>query len=216
MYSLINFVAVFLGGLSVFLLLRRERLSCNKAVLLSLLLFASIICFGIKIEPNLETRILKIGFSSIRGIIGACFALVVVYKWQQKQFSKYLKAVIVSLPLMYSVAKLACLYVGCCHGFEYNGLFAIVHDSVGYFPIQPLETLAFAIIYIIGILVYLKRKKLYWLPYAALSAKFVLDFCRAERDGLWLLSWNQTVIIILLILWTIYLKRKRQTQKETN
>jgi len=144
-------------------------------------------------------------------------AMVVTKKWCPKHFDKYLDATIVSLPLMYSVSKLSCIYAGCCHGFEYVGPFAYVHDGGSYFPVQLTEVICFAAIYLISLKVYFskEKKKIPWLPFISLGTKFMLDFCRAERAGLWFLSKNQLMLLIIVALWVAYLVKYKKLAKST-
>lgn len=213
MYALINLIALLLGSISVICLLIRQKVDKKRAACLAALLFMAVLCVGL--DPwHKEDGGFGLGFSSIRGMIGASAVLVTIWKWFPKYFDKYLKAIIVSLPLMYSVSKLSCLYVGCCHGFEYNGPFAYIHDGDSYFPVQLAEIICFAIIYTISLGLFLSKKNVYNLPFLSLGAKFLLDFCRAERTGIWIFSKNQIILLLFAIVWIVYLKKNKAPAKK--
>lgn len=205
MYILINVAAILLGSLSVFCWLRHDKIKPKSA--LALAAFLAVTVFVLGLDLRLKTwPTLKISFSAIRGVIGAGFAIIVVRKYSPKDYAKFLRATIVSLPIMYAISKFSCLYVGCCHGFEYAGPLAYVHDGQSYFPVQLLEIIIFGLLSIVFAIIAKKKHKLYiYLPYVALGVKFLLDFCRAERGGpVSFLSWNQVFLLIIMLVWANY------------
>lgn len=205
MYILINVIAILLGSLSVFCWLRHDKIKPKYALALAAFLAVAIFVLGLDLRLKIWPT-LKVSFSAIRGVIGAGFAIIVVQKYSPKDYAKFLRATIVSLPIMYAISKFSCLYVGCCHGFEYAGPFAYVHDGQSYFPVQLLEIITFGLLSAVFVIIARTRRKLYiYLPYVALGAKFLLDFCRAERGGLGsYLSWNQVFLLIITIVWANY------------
>lgn len=205
MYTFINILAIILGSLSAFYWMKRDKVESKRAFWLTALLAAAIIFFGLDIR-TMQWSTLAIGFSAIRGIIGAGVAIIVVEKWFLDEYKPFLRATIVSLPIMYAISKFSCLYVGCCHGFEYAGPFAYVHDGQSYFPVQLLEIITFGLLSVAFVMIARTRQKLYiYIPYVALGTKFLLDFCRAERGGLGsFLSWNQVFLLIITIVWANY------------
>ena len=111
-------------------------------------------------------------------------------------------------PLIYAIAKLRCTYAGCCHGFSYSGPFSLSYnnkEAVGeFFPIQPLETIVFAAIFIFA---HKTQKPIATIILCAL-AKFFLDFLRDGHDEMFI-SFNQIAGLIILVAISItYFARK--------
>lgn len=208
MYFLINIIAILLGSILELIWLRRGKIKTCRALSLVALLAACVFFFGLDIRfarwPEVE-----VGFSAIRGIIGAGFALYIVQRFFEKHFRRFLEAAIIALPLMYSISKFSCLLVGCCHGFEYSGALAYVHEGKSYFPVQLIEIVCFFIITMAFIYV-AKRKKNYliYMPYVALGAKFLLDFLRERQAPFVYISVNQILLLALVLLWGIFLHKK--------
>ena len=101
-------------------------------------------------------------------------------------------------------AKIGCTVAGCCYGILYDGPFALTgHDGAWHFPIQPLESIVFLLIYVLGLAVYIWRKKnpLQLVVWLSLVSKFALDFLRAERSGV--ISRNQILIIVYAVVWLV-------------
>ena len=96
MYFLINIIAILLGSILELIWLRRGKIKTRRALGLVAMLAACVVFFGLDIRfarwPQVE-----VGFSAIRGIIGAGFALYIVQRFFEKQFNyspKFVKAVI--------------------------------------------------------------------------------------------------------------------------
>ena len=159
MYFLINIIAILLGSILELIWLRRSRVKTRRALSLVAMLAACVFFFGLDIRLRRWPQV-EVGFSAIRGIIGAGFALYIVQRFFEKQFRCFLEATIIALPLMYSISKFSCLLVGCCHGFEYSGAHAYVHEGKSYFPVQLIEIVCFLIITMVFIYI-AKRKKNY-------------------------------------------------------
>ena len=128
----------------------------------------------------------------------------------------------VSAPLLYSVAKLACFSYGCCHGIEYDGPFHYVYkhsvgapNNVPLFPIQLVETITSFIlfIYILFRTKKINSKSIIIGESMVLFGilKFSLDFLRESHVGQ-IISLNQ-VLSIILSLWGLIIiikdKKKR-------
>ena len=52
----------------------------------------------------------------------------------------FIKGAIISLPLIYSISKLACFFAGCCFGLPYDGLFSVTYTSRGNVNISVADT----------------------------------------------------------------------------
>ena len=144
---------------------------------------------------------------------GIIVAISSVYLFKDTRFFKY---TIISTPLIYSFAKLACLFNGCCIGIPYNGPLAITYPFLGnqtYFPIQLTETIAFIIIFQICNSLHKHKNITYITLLLILTTKFLLDFLRYEHIHKFL-SNNQIMSIILLSLVILtYFTKKIINQK---
>lgn len=134
-------------------------------------------------------------------VAGCKFALI---EWSAVPF----------VPLGHAIGRIGCVMAGCCHGFAYDGPFALYYpNSVsglspqqGYFPVQPLESTIN-----IGICVFLlwygkkaKRVTDILFTYMALYAisRFFLEMLRgdAARGFYNALSTSQIISILLLFI----------------
>lgn len=148
------------------------------------------------------------GFSSIGGLVGMYVATLISAIIERKHGERkiMLENCTFALPLMYSISKVGCLFAGCCHGKEYNGFLSLHYISdtgaeMSVFPVQLLETIAFFIIFVVGIVLYKmhSRNSLCVTFGLSVSAKFLLDFFRESHNGKEL-SLNQ---LLCLILWAV-------------
>ena len=192
-YLLVNLLAVVLGGLSMFFLLRKSHVEKWASFGITFLICIVAVMFGCSLDLKLSERIAEIHFDSLRAVSGIGIVLIISYFAFRKYFEAILRAVILSSPLMYGLAKIGCAVAGCCHGIEYSGSL----NMHGYFPIQPVETVVFLGIYLLG----LKTKSVNVVVYVSLGAKFLLDFLRADRGGI--ISRNQILILVYLAIWSV-------------
>lgn len=103
-------------------------------------------------------NVLAIPFSSMGAMFGMLISIW-VFNWiYGKDKEKFWKIYALQLPLLYSVSKIGCLLMGCCHGIEYDGVLGIKYiaenDNISYglpietvFPVQLCETILFAVIF---------------------------------------------------------------------
>ncbi len=161
-----------------------------------------------------------IGLSSMGGLVGMYIGVLLssVVNRNYGETRVMVENCTFALPLMYSISKIGCLFAGCCHGIEYNGFLSLHYISdtgaeMAVFPVQLLETIAFFIIFVAGIVLYKmhSRKSLYVTFGLSVSAKFILDFFRESHNGK-VLSFNQ---LLCVILWAVmiavsWLYKRRQ------
>ena len=163
------------------------------------------------IEHHGRGNLLTIGFTGYGGLIGAILAAYIYGKlYRDNRFFKY---TIISLPLIYGFAKLACFFNGCCYGIPYNGPLAVTYSQImdkSLFPIQLLETIIFIIIFQICNSLHKNKDIIYITLIIVFIAKFLLDFLRYSHTYK-LFSNNQVVsILLLLITIIIYLYKKKR------
>ncbi len=178
------------------------------------------IVFGVMLTYYTSGR-KTFGLSSIGGLMGMYAGIILISMIEKKrdEFGILIQNCTLILPLMYSVSKVGCVFAGCCHGFEYDGIFSIEYigkeNIITVFPVQAAEVFVFAIIFIIGICMYKMRKKYSVSVIFILSAfsKAMLDFLRESHQGK-IISINQILCIILIIIELAVLIYKKENNRQ--
>lgn len=161
------------------------------------------------------------------GLIGGIIGSIIALHWQQLDIRKVEKCIVPVLPLGHAIGRIGCLFAGCCHGFEYNGLFAVKNLLISiektYFPIQVVEALLNLVIFVF--LIWYAQKKhptyhilcFYLFLYSIL--RFILEFYRGDliRGGFFALSTSQWISMVLFLasIFKFYISKK-QKRKEKN
>jgi phosphatidylglycerol:prolipoprotein diacylglycerol transferase len=132
-------------------------------------------------------------------------------------------SVIPFVPLGHAVGRIGCVMAGCCHGFEYDGLFALYYpNSVsglspdqGYFPVQPLESLINVGICLILLWFEKRMKRATGLLFVYLGlysiSRFFLEMLRGDAvRGVWNgFSTSQIISMVMLCVSIVGLLWKR-------
>ena len=151
-----------------------------------------------------------IGLSSIGGVVGifiGCAISGVLFKDYREQIWVAYCSV---LPLMYSIAKLGCFFVGCCYGKPTKGYLTVVYTGdallvdTPLIPIQLIESIVFFCIW----LFHFRYSVIVELIICSI-AKFILEFFRYEPNLI-----NQEICIgLILILLILYIRNIRMVNK---
>lgn len=213
-YEVIMYSSIIIGIVYIFVALNKENLSKKNIISFFILFFMFSVFFAKLynlIEHHGRGNLLTIGFTGYGGLIGAILAAYIYGKlYRDNRFFKY---TIISLPLIYGFAKLACFFNGCCYGIPYNGPLAVTYSQImdkSLFPIQLLETFIFIIIFQICNSLHKNKDIIYITLIIVFIAKFLLDFLRYSHTYK-LFSNNQVVSILLLsITIIIYLYKKKE------
>lgn len=215
-YSLIILIA-FLTNIFVicYISYKKERFNYE---LIYLLIFEHIgMIVGAKLYSffsnpanyNYQFDIFKVGFSSVGAVIGIIIMSIIYIKLFKSNIKMIIETFICSIPLIYSIGKIACFLTGCCHGIEYNGPFSIRYlysqsniNGVSLFPIQILESIVFFIIFIISFNIVIRgkvnNKNIGILTIMIFLCKFLLDFLRfTHMENL--ISFNQIMCIPFIL-----------------
>lgn len=216
-YGIVILLSILIGLVFNYLFIKKNNKKEKNALLYLFLLFVYSFIGGLLLNSivNFDVKNYSIGLSSYGGAIGVLICAVIFEKMNDSN-GKYIKSAILSLPLMYSISKLACFFSGCCYGIPYDGLFSVVYReglNISLLPIQLIETIVFMIVFIIC---YLNNNNKNIIPITMLLSaisKFVLDFFRYSHLSE-VLSINQVISIIFIIIGiSIYFKEKN---KNTN
>lgn len=146
------------------------------------------------------------------GLIGGALGALLGIRIAGTSFELVEHSVIPFVPLGHAIGRIGCVMAGCCHGFGYDGPFALYYPhsvsglspDQGYFPVQPLESLINVGICLV-LLRFEKRMKrttsllLLYLGLYSVS-RFFLEMLRGDAvRGVWNgLSTSQIISIILL------------------
>ena len=174
----------------------------------------TIIACGLTIDKVLYNRV---SFNSTGGACGVVISGVVSSLIFNS--NKILKIEVSSLPLMYSISKIGCTLAGCCGGRETHKAFGVKYINGNYdtnyytVPIQLIEVITFAIIFIIFLKMY-DKLSVYSMVAICCISKTLLDYFRYTHNNGNILSRNQIMCIIILLVMCIiqYIIRKRTTK----
>lgn len=175
--------------------------------------------FGLSyIQNGFNGFAVQYGLSSMGGAIGALLSALVIDLITHGKY-KVTDAQIRVLPLIYSIAKVGCFFAGCCRGILYEGFLSVIYSKLGpeeYLPVQLIETVVFAIIFVLGVSVF-KNKSAAIIVAISMLMKTILDFARFSNKGIF--SFTQIVcvifaVVILAITIVIKFKNKSKTPDE--
>jgi len=154
----------------------------------------------------------KTGLSSMGGLFGMYLSVITLalIKRDKNSTKITIENCTLVLPLIYSISKTGCFLAGCCRGIPYNGPFCVEYTgkvtATGcIFPVQLAETIIFFIIFVIGIIMLVKKcshTSVYLLTLCA-AAKGLLDFLRESHTGK-AVSLNQILCLAVIAAGIIY------------
>ena len=208
-YGVFILLSLTIGMIFNCIYLRKNKVDREKIILFVLMLITYGIFGGILLNSIISRNFSKIGLSSYGGAIGILSATII---FEKMNFSNgiFVKSAILSLPLIYSISKLACFFAGCCYGMPYNGIFSVTYTeglNIPLFPIQLLETIIFFGVFVFCV-IYRKNKNLIEITLILSAiAKFLLDFLRYSHIGQ-ILSVNQVISIGFIVIGVVLYRRK--------
>lgn len=226
-YSLIILIAFLINIVVIcFIFYKKNRFNYE---LIYLLIFEHIgMLFGAKLysffsnpaKYNYQFDLFKIGFSSIGAVIGIIIMSIIYIKLFKSSIKMIVETFICSIPLIYSIGKIACFLAGCCYGIEYNGPLSITYqyspnniNGISLFPVQLFESIVFFVLFLISFNMVLKdkvnNKSIGIFTIIIFICKFLLDFLRFTHMKN-LISFNQIMCIpfILIGLFLIFSKKE--------
>ena len=220
-YGLFIILSLIIPLIFISIDLYKKNVKIEEILILIILELFCILFFGKLINYMMNYKITKsslltIGLSSYGGVTGLVISLLLFCKLFHYSFKHYLKKHIIYVPLMYSISKLGCFFVGCCHGIKYSGIGSIIYNysdiapkGVSLFPIQLIETLVFLIIFIF---IFKNRNKNSIISYTFIVcglSKCLLDYLRYSHINV-LISINQIISILFILLGIILLYKKKK------
>lgn len=163
------------------------------------------------INPKNIINLLTGGFVFYGGIIGGTIAIYIYSKKFNINFKKLILSIVPAISLMHAIGRIGCLFVGCCYGISYEGIWNIKYtnsiyapNNIQLFPVQLIESQLNSVILIILLITYkkwlhtYKTIGLYCVLYGTL--RFILEFFRGDEiRGIILgLSTSQWISLVLI------------------
>lgn len=144
----------------------------------------------------------------------------------------YFNIMVVTCPLFHCFGRIGCALSGCCYGIEYHGPFAIQYnetfvtpgvneDLVDFprFPVQLLEALLELILFIVLLIIYIKKEDTFSVTVSYLLIypviRFFDEFLRGDvQRGIWgPFSTSQWISLAIFLITLIYLITQRNRIK---
>ena len=220
-YGTFILLSLFIGIIFNYIFLRKNKIEKNYIFLFSLMIVSFSIIGGILINSllssNKDLSLTNIGLTSYGGAVGVISAAIIFEKICPKN-GVFIKGAIISLPLIYSISKLACFFAGCCYGLPCNSFFCVRYTAglnIPLVPIQLIETIMFMLVFISC--VYIQKNKNVVAITIILSAftKFVLDFLRFNHLKE-IISQNQIISVMFMIIGIVILVKNNKKKEISN
>ena len=217
LYGIIILVALAVGALYIFALLKKEKLLQNNVYLYLLIYFISVFTFSklfTVIVSKGEANIINAGLSSYGAMLGV-FAASFIFESILDLDGKLIRYSVVSLPLIYGISKTGCFIAGCCCGLPYDGPFSVIYpdgENIPLIPVQLIETVCFLLIFFILNAFSTKRYIVYITVISCALLKFLLDYLRNDHLTK-SITVNQIFSIVLVGVTLIWLFMKKIKQE---
>lgn len=241
-YTVFMALAQILSFLTAYLLLRKEGIERMIAGLSVLMNFVLVLfcgkCYTMFFSGGDGMNFYNAPFSSVGGLLGMLMGIEIFNLAYRGKESVFRTVYTMMIPLLYSISKLGCFTVGCCYGIPYDGFghvhyYAELTDSNSesarmlvsrlpggnVFPVQLVETIVFAGIFLYSLIRYIKGKRDYLVQMVIILGaigKFSLEYLRSSNLGR-ILNPNQIVCLVLLtgsIVWCILKQKKIPVKNE--
>jgi len=153
------------------------------------------------------------GFSALGSILGVTFGACMYLKKVNLPVLPVFDLMAIYAPLFQSVARLGCLFAGCCYGKQthsflhvmYTNKNAIAPHNIALHPTQLYSSVLLFLIFLCMYFIIQKRARYsgqLFLTYFMLASaeRFVVDFWRADRIIMknYFLSFHQIIALIIL------------------
>ncbi len=187
-------------------------------ILIGALLGAKLLFLLVSVKQIIQLRltfmqVMQGGFVFYGGLLGGAAGLLLYTKIYKQSFKDYSDVCAVVLPLGHAFGRVGCFRGGCCYGIAYSGIGSYTYTEslnastplgVPLLPVQLIEAVCLLVLFVVLLLLFLKRKRgfnvylAYSIAYAVL--RFTLEFFRGDRErGLFFLSTSQWISLALLV-----------------
>ena len=172
----------------------------------AVLTLVMIIMVSLMTSMALTNDIRKVSFNGAGGALGLILGAITSALIHRDHPIESISAWITVSPLIYGLSKTACHIAGCCNGIPYNGPLHVTYEiknDASFFPVQLTETVVFILIFIAGLILYLKMKNK--IRAAAITcfvsavAKDLIEFLRESHMEQTISGYQILVLSIALI-----------------
>ena len=171
---------------------------------------------------------------------GLLFVLLFLYIYCKRvklPVRRYMNIMVVTFPLFHFFGRIGCTLSGCCYGMEYHGPFALTYPAAiinegvndhladfSRFPIQPMEAMLELILFIVLLIIYIKKEDavsitgIYLISYSII--RFADEYLRGDVvRGIWgpfsTSQWISLAILIGTVIVLIVQKTRAPQQRLT-
>ncbi len=179
----------------------------------------------------LLTAIITGGFVFYGGLLGALLFAYLAARFFSLDIAETLDDLIPAMALAHAFGRIGCHLTGCCYGKEVSGFPGITYhasqyapNGVSLFPVQITEAAGDIIIFIILIIIRIKKKDrekgsqvtAYLVMYAVM--RFVLEFFRgdAARGFIGFFSTSQWISVVIMMVCAVIMFKGTRTAQNRN
>ena len=195
--------SIIIGLIVACILMSKANVKKETIIFTAILTFVSILICSACVSIALSGNIRRVGFVGAGGALGLLLGAVLSALIHNDHVAESVSAWVITAPLMYGLAKIGCHFAGCCNGIPYHGIFKLTYEIKGdgyYFPVQLLETVVFVIIFLFGLIFYIrKQRKAIVAAIVLIScavAKVSIEFLREEHMGKVITGYQILVLVI--------------------
>lgn len=205
---------------ALFLFFRSEKIGLSFGELVAYLLTAaafgavgSKVLFAVSMIPSSPDLtvgmalhyLINGGYVFYGGLFGVILGIITVSRVRKRDVMETLDFASPAFPLFHSIARIGCLFAGCCYGVPWSWGVVLQGENIVRFPVQLVES--FCDVLIFALLLHRAKKvgsdkgnfALYMTTYAV--CRFILEFFRGDTvRGLWAFGLSTSQVIALTVL----------------
>lgn len=214
-YAICLFGSVLIGLVYIAARLKHSGIKVEYILYILFLDFICILLCGNFLAAVMQQKTPReAGFTSLGGAAGMLFGVCLNNAIFKEKRTEITDTCVTALPLIYSIAKIGCLFGGCCGGLPDTGPFAVRYirngQTVGAdsIPVQLIETVVFFLLFFLFIRCKNKIGAAQMIILCSV-AKFLTDFLReVHKDTI--ISQNQVGCVVVIVATTLVWIRKRR------
>ena len=216
LYGILIVSSLFIASIYIAISLKKKGYTKDIIFYFILMFLSFSLIGGLMLTHIIEGQ----GISSYEGAFYAIISAFVMEKIIPSKNNDYMKATVLSLPLVYSIGKIGCFIAGCCYGLPYNGIFSVTYIddlNIPLVPIQLIESIIFFLLFII-LNHYKDKYNNYIIELTIIvcaMSKFMTDFLRYNHLEE-IISKNQIISIIFIFISVFFIVKKRSNVKTSS
>ena len=218
-YGIFILISLFIGIIFNCIYLKKSKVKRKEIILFAVMLFVFSLIGGESLNflfaDIKEYKFTLYGLSSYGGAIGILLAAIIFGKINSDN-KIYLKSAVLSLPLIYSISKLACFFSGCCYGLPCNSNFCVIYTfglNIPLIPVQLIETITFMIVFLICLILMNNKENINITIILSAISKFILDYFRYDHLDK-IITKNQIISIVFVCIGIVSILNKHIKDKK--